>query len=78
MMRRILAWLILIGFIFLIADILVIGWQRQLVATVYTAVVVVYFLFFMDKRKGITDNDESKRKDTGDDQPGNGDHKKEE
>lgn len=50
MLRRVLAWILLIGFIFIIVDIVFIGFMRSLFAALY--VVMVFAFFFIKPRNG--------------------------
>lgn len=45
MLRRIFAWFVLAGFIFLITNILFIGWYREGFAYIYLVAAVSYFLY---------------------------------
>jgi len=47
MLRRVFAWLILIGFVFIIVDIVFIGFMRPLFATLY---IIAVFAFLLMKR----------------------------
>lgn len=44
MLRRVFAWILLIGFIFTFVDIVFIGFARPLFATVYIIAVIAFFL----------------------------------
>jgi len=44
MLRRIIAWILLIGFVALFVDIAYIGYQRAFFATIYVMVAVGFFI----------------------------------
>lgn len=50
MYRRIMAWVMIIGFVVLLADILYIGYNRPMAASLY-AVLVVAFLIYNVRNK---------------------------
>ena len=44
MLKRVFAWIILIGFVFTIVDIVFIGFMRPLFATLYVILVLAFLL----------------------------------
>lgn len=51
MLRRILAWILLIGFVALFIDIAYIGFMRPLFATVYVVVAIGFFVYSIRNRQ---------------------------
>lgn len=51
MLKRIFAWILLIGFIALFIDIAYIGFMRPLFATVYVVVAVGFFIYSLRNRQ---------------------------
>jgi hypothetical protein len=51
MIRRIFAWALLIGFVLLVANILVIGYQRTLSAVIYIVIVLAFLFTIKTARK---------------------------
>jgi hypothetical protein len=44
MLRRVFAWILLVGFIFTFVDIVFIGFARPLFVTVYIIAIIAFFL----------------------------------
>jgi hypothetical protein len=51
MLKRILAWILLIGFIALFIDIAYVGFMRPLFATIYAIVAVGFFIYSFRNRQ---------------------------
>ena len=66
MIKRVGAWILILGFVFIIFDILVIGWQREAVGIIYAVIFIIYILFF-SKSKNTKDMEESSNVDGEDD-----------
>ena len=73
-LRRIFAWLALAGFIFLIINILYLGWLKEASALIYILLAVFFILSsIFKKRSGSTADDqtgEPGEDDSGSDKPG--------
>jgi hypothetical protein len=68
-LRRIFAWLALAGFIFLIIDILYLGWINEASSFIYILLAVLFILSsVLKKRAGITDDTQTV--ETGEDDGG--------
>lgn len=42
MLKRVIAWILIIGFLFIVADVIFIGFHRTLFIAVYAAIIVFY------------------------------------
>lgn len=51
MLKRILAWVLLVGFILLLVNIVFIGYQRMLSVFIYVIIAGIYFLTMNSDKK---------------------------
>ncbi len=57
MVKRIGAWILILGFIFLIFNIMVLGWYREVSGYVYFFILVLYFLVFANSKNKINSDE---------------------
>ena len=53
-LRRIIAWILLIGFLFLIINLIFIQWEVTISIVIYL-IIMVYYLLVMNKKKDESD-----------------------
>lgn len=58
MIKRIIAWLLLLGFVFLILNITFIGFYRELTFLIYL-IIVVFFLFNNKRNRGLKESNDT-------------------
>ncbi len=51
MLKRIFAWILLVGFVLFIINFIFLGYYRQQSIVVYLAIVVVYFIINSQKKR---------------------------
>ena len=58
--RRLIAWILLAGFVLMLIDIIFIGYRREQVFTLYVVIVAMYFLYnHVYKKTGDGDEEKS-------------------